>query len=342
MLDRTIASFLGTRYTAAVVRVERGGSVAYEAATGAVDESPAATRVTVATRFDLASLTKLFVATAALETVRDGLLSLDVPLGDTVLPEWKDLANREITLRMLLAHTSGLQSGADYRTLFAEDVERYALLRPLVAAPGERVVYSDLGFIALGIALARARRRSLASVVERTARDAGARATAYRPLGAARRAIPATEEDAWRGRVRGFVHDEKAYLLGGVAGHAGLFGTAADVAALGEAYLGVARGRGAGPLPERLAREALREQADDATLRRGLGWALKTRDDNSCGPSMSRATFGHTGFTGTSLWVDPERDCSVTILTNAVSYGRTDVRDVRIAIAEAALAALGP
>src|SRR5947209_7709869 len=85
------------------------------------------------------------------------------------------------------------------------------------------------------------------------------------------------------------------------------------------------------------AREAIREHAYDPVLRRGLGWALKTNDDNSCGALMSRSTFGHTGFTGTSIWADPDRDLSVVFLTNNVHHGRTDLRDVRAAVADAAV-----
>ena len=135
------------------------------------------------------------------------------------------------------------------------------------------------------------------------------------------------------------MHDEKAYLMGGVAGHAGLFGDARDVALLGEWYLAALHDRPT-PFDRGLAREAVREQAYDPTLRRGLGWALKTNDDNSCGALMSRGTFGHTGFTGTSIWVDPERDLSVVLLSNNVHHGRTDLREVRAAVADAAVAGI--
>ena len=239
---------------------------------------------------------------------------------------------------MLLAHTAGLQSGADYRTLFDEDVERFALARPLVAVPGERVVYSDLGFIALGALVARVRDTSLARVVRSFARAIGCEATAYRPRRDEAATVPATECDAWRGRVRGFVHDEKAYLMNGVAGHAGLFGTAHDVAALARVFAAPAAGRESSALPPGLARAAIAEQRDDPVLRRGLGWALKTSDDNSCGAAMDRATFGHTGFTGTCVWSDPVRDLTVVLLTNAVYYGRHDLRDLRAAVCDACVA----
>jgi CubicO group peptidase (beta-lactamase class C family) len=232
-----------------------------------------------------------------------------------------------------------LRSGADYRTLFGRDVEVFALTEPLVAQPGERVVYSDLGFIALGVVLARRCGRGLAALAAADLERLGVGTTAFVPRGRARRTIPATEHDAWRGLVWGTVHDEKAALLNGIAGHAGLFGAAADVETLAEWYLAALHGR-ATPLDPGLAREAVREQAPDAVLRRGLGWALKTSDENSCGARMSRATFGHTGFTGTCVWADPQRDAIVTILTNAVHFGRNDLRSVRAAICDAAMDAL--
>jgi CubicO group peptidase (beta-lactamase class C family) len=255
------------------------------------------------------------------------------------LPEWAGAERSAITPRMLLAHVSGMASGADYRTLLGSNVTSFALAQPLVARPGERVVYSDLGFIALGTVLERGAGRSLASVVGRTLSALGAEATGYRPRPAEAAAIPPTERDAWRGRVRGFVHDEKAYLMGGVAGHAGLFGTARDVAALAEVFLAACNGRAQSVLDAGLAREAVAEAAPDPVLRRGLGWALKTTQENSCGTRMTDEAFGHTGFVGTSVWADPARDLSVVLLCNAVYYGRGDLRDLRAAVCDAAVAA---
>ena len=154
--------------------------------------------------------------------------------------------------------------------------------------------------------------------------------------------FPATELDAWRGRVRGTVHDEKAYLMGGVAGHAGLFGAAIDVARLAEAYLAPVRGRASNALPPALATDAIAEHGADPVLRRGFGWALKTSDDNSCGARMSRETFGHTGFTGTVVWADPVRDLSIVFLTNGVYFGRSDLREIRATICDAVVAELAP
>ncbi len=327
--DRVLIDAAGRRFTACVARVEHHGRVVFERAYGVTRDDELGQRVFADTRFDLASLTKLFVATLALRAVDDGVLALDTPLTE-LIEEWRERPHAAITLRRLLAHTSGMNSGADYRELFGECVERFALVRDLVATPGERVIYSDLGFIALGVLLQRATGRSLAALV--AAAFPGGCLT-YRPAIAEQ--IPATEADAWRGRVQGFVHDEKAYLIGGVAGHAGLFGTAADVAALGEAFLAPLCGRGRTLLSNELVREAVREQAYDPVLRRGLGWALKTSDENSCGARFSPDSFGHTGFVGTCVWADAHRDLQAVLLTNSVYFGRNDTRDLRAAFYEA-------
>jgi CubicO group peptidase (beta-lactamase class C family) len=331
-VERVLDAACGVQFTGAVARIEAGGAVAFERAYGTTRLDAGARPVYADTRFDLASLTKPFVATLALQLTARGALPLDAPLVE-FFPEWEATAHRAITARMLLAHASGMNSGADYRTILDDNVEHFALSRALAAPPGAGVIYSDLGFIALGALIARIGGRDLAAA----ARDAfGSPTLGFRPAAAERASIPATEEDEWRGRVQGFVHDEKAYLMGGTAGHAGLFGTARDVAALAEAYLGALRGRDVPLLSPALAREAVREQAPDAVLRRGLGWALKTSEHNSCGARMDAASFGHTGFVGTCVWADPVRDFQAVLLTNSVYFGRTDTRDLRAAFYEAA------
>jgi CubicO group peptidase (beta-lactamase class C family) len=329
-IDQLITDNLGKEYTAAVARIERRGRVVFERAYGTTRDDALGRSVYVDSLFDLASLTKLFIATLILQNVSEGKLALDEPLTG-VLPEWRDDDHRAITLRMLLAHTSGMNSGADYRAILDENVEAFALSSALQAAPGERVIYSDLGFIALGAVAQRVNGISLATLARRTF----ARSLQFRPSAALRLSIPATEDDGWRGRVQGVVHDEKAYLMGGMAGHAGLFGTAADVARLTECYLGILNGRDCAALPASLVREAITEQAGDPILRRGLGWALKTSDENSCGRFMDRSSFGHTGFVGTCVWADPIADVQGVLLTNAVYFGRGDIRDFRAGFYEA-------
>jgi CubicO group peptidase (beta-lactamase class C family) len=326
----------GTWFTGAVARIESGGKLVFEEAYGTTRLDALARPVYVDSRFDLASLTKLFVSTLALMLVADGRVDIDQPLLEWV-PEWHNTDHAPITLRMLLAHTSGMNSGADYRTLFDKDVQAFALTRPLVATPGERVLYSDLGMIALGAVLERVANVSLPALTARRFERDGLE---FVPAEPERLEIPATEADEWRGRVQGRVHDEKAYLLNGVAGHAGMFGTAADVASLAEAYLAAANGRDQHLLPVPLAREAVQEAAYDPVLRRGLGWALKTNDENSCGRLMSCDTFGHTGFTGTCVWADPQRDVSGVLLTNTVYFGRSDSRPLRAAFFESLIEAI--
>jgi len=333
-----VRTSLGIRYSGAVVRIERGGRCVYEAAFGVTTGASDAVPVACDTVFDLASLTKIFVATAALDCVARGQLALDEPLVNT-FAQWRGTAHAPITLRMLLAHTAGFQSGADYRMLLDANVETFALGMPLAAVPGERVIYSDIGFIVLGMLLERVSQTSLVTIVARLCSRYGIADVLYRTAARDRSSIPATEMDAWRGCVQGFVHDEKAYLMNGVSGHAGLFGPAIAVARLTEGYLAALCGRES-LLDSALARAATTLAADDPILRRGLGWALKTSDENSCGSRMSAATFGHTGFTGTSVWADPTRDCSVTLLTNAVHFGRVDIRSVRAAVCDAAIEAL--
>lgn len=321
------------------MRIEQAGRLRYERAYGRTRSDEPASPCFADSRFDIASITKVFVSTVALKYVARGTLALDAALTG-LIREWRGTDHEGITLRQLLAHVAGFKSGADYRTLLDKNVETFALTEPLAAPPGAQVIYSDLGFIALGTIVARATPgRSLARSIEDELTNMGAASTAYRPRGTDRRTIPATETDAWRGSVQGEVHDEKAYLAGGVAGHAGLFGTARDVAQLGNWYLAALHGRPT-PLDPALAREAVAEAAYDPVLRRGLGWALKTNDDNSCGALMSPTTFGHTGFTGTSIWVDPERDLNVVLLTNAVHFGRSDIRPIRAGVADAAVRAI--
>jgi CubicO group peptidase (beta-lactamase class C family) len=335
-IDDVLMRALDQRFTAAVARVERGGRLLYERAIGRTRLDGPSVPVYADTRFDLASITKLFVTTVALDLVANGRADLDTPLS-AFMPEWRDDGHAAITMRMLLSHTSGLHSGADYRTILDERVTDFALRLPLAAQPGERVIYSDLGMIALGVAIERIAGRSLpaalASVVPFGA--------SFNPREAERATIPATEDDGWRGRVQGRVHDEKAHLMHGIAGHAGLFGSAAAVARLTEVYLAAASGRDTSVLPPALAREAIACAADDPVLRRGLGWALKTSDENSCGANFGSHSFGHTGFTGTSVWADPQRDLQAVLLTNAVYFGREDSRPLRAAFYDAVIETFG-
>jgi CubicO group peptidase (beta-lactamase class C family) len=249
---------------------------------------------------------------------------------------------RRVTLRHLLTHTSGL---APWRAVYeaagpvpappdepepVSRAERWSnALRalcgyPFVSEPDGIVRYSDLGLLLLGEVVRRLSRLELDEAIKaRVLQPLGLQSPVFNPVrsGRGRDNILPTEYDAnWRGRrAWGEVHDENADGVGGLAGHAGLFSTARDVAALGQAWLDDDERLA---IPQVLMQAAKREQAATDEMRRGLGWQIKARVGANAGEIMSERTFGHTGFVGNSLWIDPTRRLVVTVLTNAVYYGR--------------------
>ena len=279
--------------------------------------------VTPATLFDLASVTKV-VATTTMAAIlyERGLLELDAPLLGTI-PEFlvdscgePDPRRRNVTVRMLLAHSSGLPA---YEKLFLNAHSRDELLRaaftmPLTAEPGTRAEYSDIGFVILGAALEQIAEESVDRFCQREIFGPLAMtSTTFNPPSALRSQIPPTADDrTFRQRViQGEVQDENAFVLGGVAGHAGLFSTAEDLARFAHAML-----NGGRPIlrPETVALFTRRESAPQSTSR-ALGWDTPSVPSQS-GKYFSPSSFGHLGYTGTSLWIDPERQLSITLLTN--------------------------
>jgi len=247
-----------------------------------------------------------------------------------------------VTLQHLLTHTAGL---AAWRAVYQaagpvpappdqpEPVSRAVrwanALRalcayPFVGEPGAVVLYSDLGLLLLGEVVRRLSGRELDEAIRaQVLQPLQLPSPTFNPLrnDRCRQQIHPTEDDPnWRGRrVWGEVHDENACGVGGVAGHAGLFAAARDVAALGQAWLEEDERLA---IPRDLMRLAKQEQAATGDLRRGLGWQIKPRVASFAGDLLSENTFGHTGFTGNSLWIDPERRLVIATLTNAVYYGR--------------------
>ncbi len=328
--------------------VRRGGEVVVHEAAGWLDPETRRRPVDGATRFDLASLTKLFVVTALMRLVERGRVSLAQPVhtvlpafsgprpirpyedplrpGEVIPPAGEGTADADaVTFRHLITHTAGLPAWRPlYRQPDADAARRMALETFFAAPVGRQVIYSDIGLILLGMALEALTGRRLDEVVRaEVTGPLGLTETAYHPLplSASPVNVAPTEFCAWRGRrVVGEVHDENAYRLGGVAGHAGLFSTAAEVAAFGQLFLD---GGGALLRPETVA-AMTRPQTAELPGRpvRGLGFHLCDGIEAAgCRPFGPRA-FGHTGFTGTSLWVDPDRDLVVALLTNEVYNGR--------------------
>jgi serine-type D-Ala-D-Ala carboxypeptidase len=283
-------------------------------------DSPATTSATL---FDLASVTKVVATTSmAMMLYERGQLDLDAPVARTV-PEFlaaaggqPDLRRREVSFRMLLAHTSGLPA---YEKLFLEAHSRDDLLRAafrtaLSADPGERVEYSDIGFILLATALERIANESLDAFCRREIfRPLAMIDTTFNPPASARRKIPPTADDRiFRKKIiQGEVQDENSSMLGGVAGHAGLFSTAHDLTRFAHAML-----HGGHPI---LRRETVslftRRESLPTGTSRALGWDTPSVPSQA-GKYFGSNSFGHLGYTGTSLWIDPERQLSITLLTN--------------------------
>ena len=305
---------------ASVAITHRGGLLACKAI-GTFTYDGNSPPVSASSLFDLASVTKVVsTTTMAMLLYERGSLDLKAALQD-VVPEFvgdssRDARRREVTLRHLLAHSSGLPA---YEKLFLlhrtpEELMQSAFIVPLTADPGSRAEYSDIGFIILGFALQRLAGEPLDAFCRREIfAPIGMTGTTFNPPTSLwERIVPTAYDQHFRKKIiQGEVQDENASVLGGVAGHAGLFSTARDLAQFAHAML-----NGGGPIlrPETLATFTQRE-ASPAGSSRALGWDTPSAPSQS-GKYFSAKSFGHLGYTGTSLWIDPVRQLSVTLLTN--------------------------
>ncbi len=296
------------------------------------------------TIFDLASLTKpLATTTATLLLVHEGALGLDDPVSK-YLPSFSERDKDGVTLRHLLTHSAGLKPWRGFHELVLEKERKTGeawigtpaarefvvdrvLRSALVHEPGAAAVYGDLDFIALGAVVEAVAHQPLdAFCQERIFGPLGMSDTRFVRLGqgepelpdALRRRVAATENCPWRGRILwGEVHDPNASVMGGVAGHAGLFGTADDVMTFARALLDVWHGRSE-VWPRELLLEFTRRQGIPEGSDWALGWDTPTAGASSSGKHFSERSVGHLGFTGTSLWIDLEREAVVVLLTNRV------------------------
>jgi CubicO group peptidase (beta-lactamase class C family) len=326
----------------------RGELVAHKAL-GRFTYDPASPEVATPNLFDLASLTKVVATTAmAMILYERGLLDLEAPV-TAIVPDFasqfaeSDDRRREITLHMLLAHSSGLPA---YEKLFLraqtrEDLLQAAFTTTLAAAPGARAEYSDIGFIILGVVLERLADESLDAFCQREIfGPLGMTHTTFRPTHAVKDSIPPTADDlTFRHRiVQGEVQDENASILGGIAGHAGLFSTAEDLAIFAHAML-----NGGHPILRSSTVELFtrRESAPEGTSRT-LGWDTPSAPSQS-GKYFSSRSFGHLGYTGTSLWIDADRQLSIILLTNRTwpDCQNQGIKQVRPAFYDAVMEALG-
>lgn len=338
VLDR-IETFVDSAMTdgvapGGVVAIGRSDGFSWVRSFGVLDTigPVAGVQTNAATIWDLASLTKVIGTTsAAMALVEDGSMSLDDRVAAWV-PSWirGDRRKLQVTLRQLITHRAGLPA---FRRWYLEIEGREAYdaaidAEALEADPGERYVYSDIGVMTMARAIEQASGTTLDSLLERRVfGPLGMRDTGFNPDPSLRGRIAPTEIDTiYRGyHVHGEVHDENAHAYGGVSGHAGLFSTVRDLSRFARMMLreGVADSGERVFLPGTV-RMFTRRQSEASS--RALGWDTPSGANSSAGRWMTSSAFGHTGYTGTSIWIDPELDLFVIVLTNRVNPTRANTR----------------
>lgn len=328
-------------YPGAAVVIGRRGAAVYERGFGKLGWTTASSEVSAdRTIYDLASLTKVVgTTTAAMILYDEGRLDLDAPVS-FYLPEFGGGTRDLVTVRHLLTHRSGLPAGRELWRMTSSTAEarRIVLTTPLACQPGACYIYSDLGADVLGWVVESVAGLRLDTFLnERVFKPLGMHDTFFNPPDSVRYRVAPTEVTPPRGYpLRGEVHDENAYALGGVAGHAGLFSTAADLAIFAQMMLNGGVYDDVRIFSDSTVALFTRRTAGT----RALGWDTADGQGGS-GEYLSELAYGHTGFTGTSMWLDPEREMFVVLLTNRVHAARARrpakvIADVRADLADAA------
>ena len=341
-VDEIVARAVASGHTpGAVVLIGHQGKVIYRKAFGNRSLDPTVEPMTVDTVFDMASLTKVIATTGSvMRMVQLGQIKLNDPVA-RYIPEFAQYGKGEVTIRQLLTHYSGLRPDLDLKPEWVgrEEAFRLANSEKLIYPPGSTFVYSDINFIVLG---------ELVQKVTGMTLNRYAETFIFAPLGMTNsrflppeswfaRIAPTAKDERSGIMLRGIVHDPTARVMGGVAGHAGLFSTADDTARLAQALL-----NGGAPVWSRLTVEKMTtpQQPPNMTILRGLGWDIDSPYSTNRGDLLPVGSFGHTGFTGTSLWIDPVTNTYVIILTNAVHIKGGNVVTMRSEVATAVAAAL--
>lgn len=331
VLDRGLAD---SAYPGAFAVVGTHAGVIAEYGSGHLDWAPSPSP-DEHTMWDMASLSKVIgMTTAVMQLVADGKLDINAPV-QRYLPTWTGPNKEKVLVRHLLTHTGGLPPdqprGSPPYDQITKDPDSIAVLMfntPLDTLPGGRVVYSDIGAYVLGRLVEQITGQSLDLYLhDHVFEPLGMHETMYRPPIALWPRIAPTELDTIERHrlVRGMVHDERAYYLGGVSAHAGLFSSGHDMARFARMYLNGGALDGARVLTPETIQKFTTRQVED----RALGWQKPT-GNNSAGHLMSEHAFGHTGFTGTSIWIDPDRDIFIVLLTNRVDPTRNNSRVSRV------------
>jgi len=331
-----------TAFPAAVIDVGRHDRVLWQEAFGVLSGAPEAPPTTIDTLFDLASLTKVLATTTlAMAAVDAQCLAVDDFVSHRI-SEWRNDTRDMVTIEDLLGHASGLTAHLpffrDHRG--RAEFEHAICTLPLEYPPRSKSIYSDLGFILLGFLLEDARRAALDTQFKQLVTQHEWGEIGFRTDPATRGRVAPTEVDPWRNRLLvGEVDDGNTWALGGVAGHAGLFGTAAAVGSFARTVLQQAAGDTPLAQPETFRQFTTPSTVPESS--RALGWDTML-PTSSCGTLMSSRAIGHTGFTGTSLWIDPGSDAYVVLLTNRVCPSRANDRILRVrpVLHDAVMAAL--
>jgi CubicO group peptidase (beta-lactamase class C family) len=340
-VDSLITSAIADRATpGAAVAIGRHGKLIKLQGYGRLDYRPGYGAVTEASIYDLASLTKVVGTTsAAMMLVDEGRLDLDAPLS-RYLPEWQHYADKQqIKIRNLLQHNAGFKAFAPFYRSYAgrkQYFEAIALL-PLDYPTGEKTIYSDFSVILLALAIERVTGMPIDEFLHtRLFGPLGMNDTGYNPAEKLHERVAPTEVDTVfrKVHVHGVVHDENAFALGGVAGHAGLFSSARDLARFAQMLLSGGEYAGRRFINANTIAQFTQRQSESSS--RALGWDTPSAN-SSAGDYFSPTSFGHTGFTGTSMWLDPEKDLFVILLTNRVNPTRDNqkVGPLRRAFADA-------
>lgn len=327
----------------AVLWVGQPGRVLHQKAYGLRALEPVREAMTLDTIFDAASLTKVVATTPAImKLFEQGRLRLNDRVTQYI-PEFQGGAS-DITVRQLLTHFSGLRPDLDLRPPWSGHATgiRLALIDPPVAPPGVRFLYSDINFLLLGEIVERLSGYGLDEFVTREVwRPLGMNETMFRPPESLRSRIAPTEIVEGR-LLRGVVHDPTCRYMGGVAGHAGMFTTAADLARFAEMMLGEGEREGVRVFSPQVVRKFTTPQSPpDQPILRGLGWDIDSPYSANRGELFPVGSYGHTGFTGTSLWIDPLTRTYVILLANSVHpYLRPPISSLRARVATAVAASL--
>ena len=332
-------------YPGASVVVGRRGAAVWQKGFGKLSWEKGSSAVTARrTIYDLASLTKVIGTTTALMVLYDeGKIHLDDP-ASRYIPAFSGGSKDQVTIRMLLEHRSGLPADRDlWRLAHTPDEARATVIAtPLVCEPGRCYEYSDLGADILGFIVEAASGERLDLFLQHKVwGPLGMTETFFRPADSLRTRIAPTEVAPPRGYpLQGEVHDENAYALGGVAGHAGLFSTVSDLAVFAQMMLDGGQYGGTRILADSTVAMFTKRAAGT----RALGWDT-CGGSGSCGKYLNEDAYGHTGYTGTSMWIDPDRDMFVVLLTNRVHEAKAKrpakvIADVRADLADAAVLAV--